>query len=114
MSNCDSQDANFQITHFTDSIGEDIQNTFIWLSIKTVDTNYFMAHLGNAIQKPNSDYFSLNTEYTYAVTTWVKIPTYKEALHSHINPLVINNMYIPTYDISICSIYQHIYKYKTN
>ena len=29
MSNCASQDANFQITHFTDSIGEDTQNAFL-------------------------------------------------------------------------------------
>ena len=93
---------------------DDVQLHLLGYQYKTVDTNYFMAHLENAIQKPDSDYFPLNTEYTHAVTTLVEIPTYTEALHSHINPLVINNMYIPTYDISIHSIYQHIHKYKTN
>ena len=73
-----------------------------------------MAHLENAIQNPDSDYFLLNTEYTHAVTTLVEVLTYSEALHTHINPLVIDNMYIPTYDISIHSIYQNIHKYKTN
>ena len=56
---------------------DDIKLHLLGHQYKTVDTNYFMAHLENAIQKPDSDYFLLNTEYTHAVTTLVEIPISK-------------------------------------
>ena len=90
---------------------DDVQLHLLGHQYKTVETNYFTAHLQNVIQKPDSDYFPLSTEYTHAVTTWVEITAYIESSHTHINLLVINNMCIPTYDISIHSIYQHIHKY---
>ena len=93
---------------------DDIQLHLLGHQYEAEYTNYFMAHLENATQKPDSDYFPLNTEHTHAVTTLVEVLTYTEALDTNINPLVIDNMYIPSYDISIHSIYQHIHKYKTN
>ena len=72
---------------------DDVQVHLLGHQYKTVHTNYFMAHPENTIQKPDSDYFPLSTEYTHAVTTLVEIHAYTEAFHSHTNHLSIICVY---------------------
>ena len=51
-----------------------------------------MVHLENVTQNDDKPSFQLNTEYIHSVTTLLEISTYTEDLHTHINPLVIDNM----------------------
>ena len=83
---------NFMIDLFSKDVSnkhlqqyDDIQLHLLSTQYEVDNTNYFMAHLENATQKFDKCPFQLNTEYMHSVTTLLEIPTYTEALNTHIN-----------------------------
>ena len=86
------------------------------------DCNYaYMMHIQHASFSTNTTHNNINTMYTSSsnqyctsITTLLDISTYTEALHTHINSLVLDTLCLPKYNVTLHNIFQHIHKYKTN
>ena len=63
---------------------------------------------------PGKVYNDLYMYYKETNSLLISIPNHTEALHTHINPLILNTTYLPTYYSLLQHIYQHIHAYNTN
>ena len=99
---------------------DDIQNHLMHTCYQHVDN---IDEEQGSICNPDKCIFSNNCHaitndlYMYYKQTnslVISIPNHTEALHTHINPLILNTTYLPTYHSSLQHIYQHIHAYNTN
>ena len=97
----------------------DIQNHLLhtWYHhVESNDKQEFICHPDNFTNHNNNNQIT-NNSYLYCKQTnslVVSIPNHTEVQHTHVNPLLLNTIYLPTYHISLQYINQHLHTYNTN